>query len=652
MRKRHGTGKDHHNSARGKGCGYEIGALSCTTKKEMRPHPAGVKRVVADKCGSSDTPPNLAGINDRSHNTAAMTDMTKNLVDDLRKKAEALLEMAPNAAGMLPAASVKELLHELQVHQIELELQNEELRNTRNALEESRSLYMQLYHNAPVGYVVLDKSGVVSKTNVTFANMVHRDRAQILGRHFGDFIHADDRPVFFARSKAFFKNPADKTLELRINTPANAPFYVRLQVARQHHLDEKTSTANDELELLLTVTDITDRVAAEKALIESEQFARSTVDALSANIAILDETGRIIAVNQAWREFAGASQTDPETISEGANYIDLCHSVQGTQAEAARKLANGIVKVINGEMDVYSQEYACHAPEKNAWFSGMVTRFPAREGKRVVVAHENITERKQLETENLNLLRRLNQMEKEDSLGRMAGAIAHHFNNQLFVILGNIELALENAPHDPMLQQSLLYAQEGTNKAAEISGKMLTYLGLTIKDRAKVDLSAICRRILPRIRAIKPDTATLHANFPASGPTIVANENQIEELLDILVENAWESRPDRPCDIHLSIDTAAAADIAAQHRFPLAWKPRETIYACLQVADNGSGIAEEHLERIFDPFYSNKFMGRGMGLPLVLGILRAHKGCVTVTSKTGQGTTIRVYFPLVEEITD
>ena len=362
---------------------------------------------------------------------------------------------------------------------------------------------------------------------------------------------------------------------------------VRLQVARQHGLDDKAPAAQDEL--LLTVTDITDRVAAEKALIESEQFARSTVDALSANIAILDETGRIIAVNQAWREFASTSNANPETISEGANYLALCHSVHGTEAEDARKLASGIVKVINGEMDIYSQEYACHAPGENRWFSGMVTRFPAREGKRVVVAHENITERKQLEAENMNLLHRLNQIEKEDSLGRMAGAIAHHFNNQLFVILGNIELALENAPHDPMLQQSLKYAREGTNKAAEISGRMLTYLGLTIKDRTLVDLGATCRRSLPRIRAIKPDTATLHQNFPASGPTIVANENQIQELLDILVENAWESCPDRTCDIHLSIDTAAAADIAAEHRFPLAWKPQETAYACLQVADNGSG---------------------------------------------------------------
>jgi len=577
-----------------------------------------------------------------------MSDHSDIPLKNLPRPAARILASSTSATAQELADDRKQALHESPDHQIELELRNEELRKAQKALEESRARYMHLYHNAPVGYVVLDKAGVISETNITFAKMVHWDQAQILGKHFGDFIHADDRPNFFARSPAFFENPAEKTLELRINTPGNAPFYVGLQATRQHRFDDGSPSSPDEL--LLTVTDITDRVAVEKALIESEQFARSTVDALSANIAILDETGRIIAVNQAWREFAHTTSDHPEAISEGANYLALCHSVQGTEAEAAKKLASGIVQVLNGEMDIYSQEYACHAPGKNPWFSGMVTRFPAREGKRVVVAHENITERKKLEAENLKLLRQLNQMEKEDSLGRMAGAIAHHFNNLLFIILGNLELALENAPFDPVLQQSLRYAQNGTNRAAEICGKMLTYLGLTVTDRAMIDLSAVCRQNLPLLRALKPETATLHPNFPASGPTLVASAHQIEELLNILVENAWESSHDQHCDIYLTIHTAATTDIA-EHRLPLAWKPQGTAYACLEVADNGSGIAEEHIEKIFDPFFSNKFMGRGMGLPMVLGILRAHKGCVTVVSQPGQGTTVRVYFPLPEETT-
>lgn len=578
-----------------------------------------------------------------------MNIITSHSSDELRRRAEALLAATPASTGMVPLDDVRKVLHELQVHQVELELQNEELRRTQQALEESRTRYMRLYHDAPVGYVVLDTMGRVSETNASFARMVQRDRAQILGRPFGDFIHADDRPIFFARSKAFIKNPAEKSIELRLNTREATDCHVSIQANRPVHPDEELTLNHHDL--LLTVTDITDRVVAEQALAESEAFARSTVDALSANIAILDAAGHIIAVNRAWQEFAQENGGHTETTGEGANYLTLCQSVHGLEADEARRFGAGILKVINGELDFYTQEYACHSPTVQRWFVGRVTRFPGRGSRRTVVAHENITERKHLEAENLLLLRQVNQLEKEDSLNRMAGAIAHHFNNLLFVVLGNIELALEMDGDDPMFRQCLRYAQDGTNRMAEISGKMLTYLGLTVKDRTRIDLSAACSQSLPLLQAMYPETVHLHALFPEQGPNIVAHAPQIQELLHILVENARESCHDQQCHIHLTISTAAAEEIASSHRFPLIWTPQHAHYACLQIRDNGSGIAQEHLERIFDPFFSDKFLGRGMGLSLVQGILRAHEGCVTVVSTTGQGTTISVYLPLADQTT-
>lgn len=142
----------------------------------------------------------------------------------------------------------------------------------------------------------------MSETNVSFANMVQRDRGRILGRPFGDFIHVDDRPIFFARSKAFIKNPTEKSIELRLNTREAAYCHVSIQASRPAHPDEASTPHHHDL--FLTVTDITDRVVAEQALAESESFTRSTVEALIAIIAILDATGHIVAVNRAWREFS------------------------------------------------------------------------------------------------------------------------------------------------------------------------------------------------------------------------------------------------------------------------------------------------------------------------------------------------------------
>ena len=431
--------------------------------------------------------------------------------EPLRRRAEEILE----AKGVPPeeklADALEQIIHELQVHQIELELQNEELRSTRNDLEESRLRYMNLYHNAPVGYVVLDSAGGIREVNATFAEMVRRDRAYILGKPFGEFIHPADRGIFFARAKTFLKNPQGKNLELRIHADDPEPCHVSLKGTLVPRKTSQEQPEDDEL--LLTITDITDL--------------------------------------------------------------------------------------------------------------------------------------KRLEQDNLLLQKQLTSKEKEESLGRMAGAIAHHYNNLLFVILGNIELALGQASYDELLTQSLMQAMEGTNRAAEISSRMLTYLGLNTKNKIEIDLGQFCRQRLPFALDNKAELSEIYTEFPEQGPLVLASTSQIEEILAILLENARESRQDGESVIKLAISTVRAREISTTHRFPVAWSSPDADFACLQISDNGCGIEEEHLGRIFDPFFSDKLTGRGMGLPLALGIIRAHKGCVTVESRLGQGTTFNIYFPLI-----
>lgn len=564
--------------------------------------------------------------------------------EDLRKRAEALARSSTDSSTAPTPDAYRQVIQELQIHQIELELQNEELRDTQRALEESRTRYMQLYHNAPVGYVVLNRAGIITEANATFADMVNRDRGRLLGRPFADFLFLPDQAVFLARSKAFFKHPEGKILEFRIGATTATTRYVSLKGTPHYHQQEER--AEHHHELLLTITDINDRKKAEQALRDSEQFARSTVNALDANIAILDYDGRIIAVNQAWRIFARDNHSDPEKVSEGVNYLSLCQSVQGHEAAEAQDFFNGIISVLRGNQESYYQEYACHSPEENRWFIGRVTRFPYKGANRVVVAHENISNRKRLEIENLLLQRQVNQREKEESLGRMAGAIAHHYNNILSVIMGNIELALDDAPPNSNFSHSLSTALNGTNRAAEISGKMLTYLGMNTRGKKPFDLSVICRQTLPLLQACKPENVTIEPAFAAPGPVVSGDPEQLQEILVNLTENSWEAMGANSGVIHLEVRPVRAADIDPGLRFPLTWQPQASTYGMLVVRDQGCGIAGAEIEKIFDPFFTRKFMGRGMGLALVVGILRAHDGCITVTSLPGQGTTIRVYIPV------
>jgi nitrogen-specific signal transduction histidine kinase len=128
---------------------------------------------------------------------------------------------------------------------------------------------------------------------------------------------------------------------------------------------------------------------------------------------------------------------------------------------------------------------------------------------------------------------------------------------------------------------------------------------------------------------------------PAPSPT-----TQIQKILTSLVIKTWEAIGEEPGTVRLRIKTVPAADIPESYRRPIGWKSREQHYACLEVTDSGCGIREEDMEKLFDPFFSTKFAGRGLGLPIVLGIVKTHAAVISVENRIGGGSVFRVFFPL------
>src|SRR5918994_3711321 len=139
--------------------------------------------------------------------------------------------------------------------------------------------------------------------------------------------------------------------------------------------------------------------AAKKEEAQRSQELQQTLDSLSAHIAILDESGEIIAVNEVWRAFTKANGTDPRKVSEGVNYLRVCESAAGLFSDVAATFAEGIRAVLSGRWESFELEYPCHSPTERRWFMGRVTPFFGTEKSWVVVAHENITERKRMEEE-------------------------------------------------------------------------------------------------------------------------------------------------------------------------------------------------------------------------------------------------------------
>jgi PAS domain S-box-containing protein len=181
-------------------------------------------------------------------------------------------------------------------------------------------------------------------------------------------------------------------------------------------------------------TDITDQKLAEEALAESERFARSILDALSTHLAILDETGAILATNRAWREFAVANLAECD-VGVGANYLDVCDTASGLCSEEAATVAEGIRSVIRGEQAEFAQEYPCHSSEEHRWFLARATRFAGDGPLRVVLSHENITAAKLAEEDREKFFALVENSTDFVAMATMSGEV-HYTNPAAAQLLG------------------------------------------------------------------------------------------------------------------------------------------------------------------------------------------------------------------------
>ncbi|AGW14182.1 PAS domain-containing protein [Megalodesulfovibrio gigas] len=141
----------------------------------------------------------------------------KQYMEELRKKAESIKKSIATNKIEYDASESKKIIHDLQTYQIELELQNEDLRNTQQELERTRSMFSRLFDNAPVGYITIDEFGIIHQANQTFAELVAMPHGSLLRKPFSRFILDEDSPIFLSRFRAFFSKPGGKTMDVRLS---------------------------------------------------------------------------------------------------------------------------------------------------------------------------------------------------------------------------------------------------------------------------------------------------------------------------------------------------------------------------------------------------------------------------------------------------
>lgn len=280
------------------------------------------------------------------------------------------------------------------------------------------------------------------------------------------------------------------------------------------------------------------------------------------------------------------------------------------------------------------------------WLQHYLYTLPTGE---LVAVINDLTAWKTAEEEKAQLERQNWQLQKNASLHCMAGAIAHHFNNSLGIVIGYLDMILEDWQEKPPVRELVVKALRAANKAAALGGQMLTYLGQAVTQPQVLDLAKTCQDALQLLQAAAPSNAAIQVELPASGPFIAGDAQQIQQVLTSMVTNAWEALPEeRYGEIVVTLGTIAASGIPTVNRFPAGWQPRGCEYVFLKIADSGTGIARENIEKLFDPFYSTKFTGRGLGLALVLGIVSSHSGAIVVESRADRGSNFNVFLPLSE----
>ncbi len=257
----------------------------------------------------------------------------------------------------------------------------------------------------------------------------------------------------------------------------------------------------------------------------------------------------------------------------------------------------------------------------------------------------NLSERKKADRKRTEIEAKRQQSKKMESLGTMAGSIAHNFNNLLMVVLGNLELAKEDLPAPSTTATNIQRAINAAQRAADLSGMMLTYVGQLKKESVPVDLSQVVKSALETIDEPTMANVTMELDLADPMPLIAADADQMRQMVSGFVTNAIEALGSKSGRVHISTGSMHCDRDYLSATYLKEEMP-EGLYAYVEVVDTGCGMDAETLGNVFDPFFSTKFTGRGLGMAAVMGIIRSHGGAIKVSSIKNEGSVFTALFPI------
>ena len=523
-------------------------------------------------------------------------------------------------------------------HVIALSHDITELKHTSDALHRSEARYRALAENASDLILEVDDRGRQLFVGPNCEEIIGRPAEALLGKTIAE--SGIDQRI----------DPSDvkeiaEIFQTRIRTTGKGQF-----ASRYLHPDGRVRwfecavnryrTAEGESRHVVIVRDVTERMEAEQRLGQSEERFRALAETSHYLVTELDADGRLIYASPNSRELLGYT---PEEMLGTLQLANLHPDDVENGIAAFLRLIQSV-----GPVKTFSFR-ARHRDGSYRWFecSGVNYRSDDDSIHMVAVSHD-ITEARREEEDRLKLEERMQHAQKLESLGVMAGGIAHDFNNLLTPILGDASLALMDLPAESPLRSRLDRIVSAAQRAATLTAQMLAYAGTESLRPEFLDLSQIIREMAQLIESAATHKAVLEYDLAVGLPAVEADSAQLSQVAMSLITNASEALGEGTGRIAIRTATVEA-DRATLSKAILGDGLAEGTYVALEVSDNGCGIDPEKRTRIFDPFYSTKFTGRGLGLAAVLGIVRTHRGAVEIETAPGVGTKIRVLLPATQQ---
>ncbi|MCS5638413.1 MAG: response regulator, partial [Myxococcota bacterium] len=320
-----------------------------------------------------------------------------------------------------------------------------------------------------------------------------------------------------------------------------------------------------------------------------------------------------------------------------------------THPDDQERLKRIVLDVTSGKTPGLDYEYRIVRPDgtiRHMSDSIRVTKID--EGLRLDGMARDVTQLVEAEKEHAQLEARFQQAQKMDSLGVLAGGVAHDFNNLLVAMLGHARLAEDDLPEDSPIRSNLQSVIKAARRAGELCEQMLTYAGKVPIVTEPIELESIVEEMGELLRASIPASTFIRYGFDKEVPCLQGDPSQIRQVALNLITNASEAIGSEGGEISLMVQVqdCGVEDLSSMD---FGEELRPGAYAVLIVSDTGLGMDEATQEKIFEPFYSTKFAGRGLGLAAVVGIVRGHGGAIRIESEPGQGTSIAVFFPAATE---